>query len=398
MHQGGRGSPPRDPWPGQLPDPRFESLKGIRAMREQFPVAAEYAYFNHAAIAPLPKRTAEAMRAQVSDAMRHGVHGFARWTEECAALRRAAAKMLGCGPDEIGIMKNTSEGLSAVANGVAWRRGDVVVGLESDFPANYVPWRALCDRRGVRFRSLRLRNGSLDLDDLDRACRGARLAALSYVHYLTGFRWDLAAVGEICRRRGCLLVLDAVQGMGAFPIDVKRCGVHALAASGHKWLLGPEGSAVFFVDRHFMPELTPSELGWASLAGFEEYRSDGDLRPDASRFECGTLNAVGCAGLRTSIELLNGVGVTVTSESIHAVVERLADAAAAKGYELAAARRRATGSGIVSLRKEGIDSGATVRKLLESRVSVADRHGWIRFAPHFYNTTDEVDRLAELLP
>ena len=370
----------------------------IHAIREQFPVAAEYAYFNHAAISPLPKRTADAMRAQVQDAMRHGVHGFGRWTEEYAALRKAAAEMLGCGSDEIAFTKNTSEGLSAVANGLDWRPGDVIVGLESDFPANYVPWRALAGRRGVRFRSLELRNGAIELDDLDRACRGARLAALSFVHFLTGFRWDLEAVGEICRRRGCLLALDAVQGMGAFPIDVRRCGVHALSASAHKWLLGPEGAAVFFVDREFMQELTPSELGWASLVGFEEYRSDGDLHPDASRFECGTLNSVGCAGLRTSIELLNEVGATVTSAAIHGVVERLVSAAMAKGYELAAARRPATGSGIISLRKQGTDSGATVRKLLESRVSVAERLGWIRVAPHFYNTVNEADRFAELLP
>ena len=368
------------------------------AIREQFPVAAEYAYFNHAAIAPLPRRTADAMQAQVSDAMQHGVHGFGRWTEEYAALRRATGEMLGCAADEIAITKNTSEGLSAVANGLDWRTGDTIVGLESDFPANYVPWRALADRQGVRFRSLELRNGVLELDDLDRACRGARLAALSYVHFLTGFRWDLEAVGEICRRRGCLLVLDAVQGMGAFPIDVRRCGIHALSASGHKWLLGPEGVAVFFVDREFMQELTPSELGWASLVGFEEYRSDGDLHPDASRFECGTLNSAGCAGLRTSIELLNAVGPTTTSASIHAVIERLVDSATAKGYEFAAARQRATGSGIVSLRKRGTDSGATVRDLLKSRVSVAERLGWIRVAPHFYNTAGEADKMAELLP
>lgn len=369
-----------------------------RAIREQFPVAAEYAYFNHAAISPLPKRTADAMQAQVSDAMRHGVHGFRRWTQEYAALRRATAQMLGCSAAEIAITKNTSEGLSAIANGLDWRPGDTIVGLESDFPANYVPWRALAERQGVRFRSLELRNGALELHDLDRACRGARLAALSYVHFLTGFRWDLAAVGEICRRRRCLLVLDAVQGMGAFPIDVRRCGVHALSASGHKWLLGPEGVAVFFVDRDFMQELTPSEIGWASLVGFEEYRSDGGLHPDASRFECGTLNSAGCAGLRTSIELLNDFGAAATSASIHGVIERLIRSATAKGYELATARQRATGSGIISLRKQGTDSGATVRQLLESRVSVAERLGWIRVAPHFYNTSDEADLMAALLP
>lgn len=361
-------------------------------------MTAEYAYFNHAAIAPLPARTAEAMRTQIRDTMRHGVHGFEGSTRHYAAVRSAAARMLGCGPHEIAITKNTSEGLSAIATGLDWHRGDVIVGLASDFPANYVPWRMLAEERGVRFRTLEMRNGALELEDLDQACRGARLAALSHVHFLTGYRWDLEAVGEICRRRGCLLVLDAVQGMGAFPIDVKQCGVHALSASAHKWLLGPEGIAVFFVDHDVLPRLTPSEVGWASLEGFEQYRSDGNLHPDASRFECGTLNSVGCAGLRTSLDLLNEVGTDSTSASIHALVERLLDSALSKGYRLATPRSRSAGSGIVALRKPGGDSGAIVRGLLSSRVSVAERFGWVRVAPHFYTPVDDVDRLASLLP
>lgn len=366
--------------------------------REQFPVADEYCYFNHASIAPLPRVAAEAMQAQVDDVLRHGVHGFRRWMEDCAGLRRAAAAMLGCTPAEIAITKNTSEGLAAVANGVDWRPGDIVVGVAADFPANYLPWEVLRARRGVRFRSLELRNGALDLDELDRACTGARLAALSYVHFVTGFRWDLAAVGEICRRRGCRLVVDAVQGLGVFPVDVKACGVHALAASGHKWLLGPEGCAVFYIDRDWMPEVEPMEFGWTNVTGCEAYRSDGGLRPDAGRFECGTLNSAGCAGLRASLEMLNRLGAEAASHAVHALAERVLGGACAKGYRAAAPRNRSNGSGIVALRKPGVDATATVAMLLERRVSVGARLGWIRVAPHAYNTCEEVERLLELLP
>ena len=366
--------------------------------REQFPVCSRYAYFNHAAIAPLPRVSADAMRAQVTDSAQHGVHGFQRWSEDHAGLRRATAEMLGCDAAEIAISKNTSAGLCAVANGLDWRPGDVVVGLESDFPANLVPWRELGPRSGVRFRSLQLRDGELDLEELDRACKGARLAALSYVHFLTGFRWNLEAAGEICRRRGCLLVLDAVQGLGAFPIDVRAAGVHALSASGHKWLLGPEGVAVLFIDREFMDQLPPTELGWASLQGFEEYRCDGALHPDARRFECGTLNSAGCAGLRASVEMLNRVGTPATEAAIHALAERLVKGAGAKGYEFAAPRRRESGSGIVSMKKPGADPAAVTAMLLANGVSVSERLGWIRAAPHFYNTAEELDRLVRLLP
>ena len=367
------------------------------AHREEFPVTASYAYLNHAAIAPLPRRTSAAMRAQLDDAERHGVHAYGRWVEDHEGLRRAAAAMLGCDAVEIAIAKNTSEGLCAVANGLNWRPGDVVVGLDTDFPANYVPWRELHARRGVRFRSLRLRRGRLELDALDQACKGARLAALSHVHFLTGFRWDLRAAGEICRRRGCALVVDAVQGMGAFPISVKEAGIHALSASGHKWLLGPEGCGVMYLDADWMSEVQPVEFGWASLEGFEQYRSDGRLQPGARRFECGTLNSVGCAGLRASVEALNEIGAGATSSAIHALAERLIEGALAKGYEAAARRAREDGSGIVSLRRRGLDSGSVVRRLLERRVSVAERMGWIRVAPHFYNTADEIDRLVDLL-
>ena len=368
------------------------------AIRDQFPIAESYAYFNHAAISPPPRCAAEAMQRQVEDATLQGIHAFSGWVREYELLRCAAARMLRCDADEIAITKNTSEGLSAVANGIDWRPGDTIVGLDSDFPANYVPWRELQARRGVRFRSLRLRNGALDLEELDQACRGARLAALSYVHFLTGFRWNLRAVGEICRRRDCLLVVDAVQGMGAFEIDVKACGIHALSAGAHKWLLGPEGCAIFYVDRSWMPSVQPVEFGWASLEGFESYRSDGGLQPGARRFECGTLNTVGCVGLRASIELLNEIGPNAGSTAIHALAERLLDGARGRGYEPAAERDRENGSGIVSLRKPGVDPAKAVLDLREERVSTAERMGWMRVAPHVYNSDAEIDRLVELLP
>ncbi len=373
-------------------------MTNLSTVREQFPVTENYVYFNHAAVSPLPKLAAQAMQAQVAGVAANGVHEFPRWSGDYRGLRAAAAAMIRCAPDEIAITKNTSEGLSAVANGLDWKPGDVVVCLEEDFPANFLPWRELQTRRGVRLRKLELADGALDLDRIDEACAGARLLALSYVHFLTGFRLDLQAAGEICRRRRCLFVVDAVQGMGAFPIDVKQAGIHALSASAHKWLLGPEGCAVFYIDRDFMDDVEPMEFGWTNTQGFEDYRLDGGLRSDAGRYECGTLNSAGCAGMRASLEFLNAIGSAAAAAHIHALVEQLLAGAAHKGYAPAAERSRATGSGIVSLRKAGVDSGQTVKMLYENRISAALRMGRIRVAPHVYNTNGEVDRLLELLP
>ena len=373
-------------------------MTNLSALREQFPVTENYVYLNHAAVSPLPKLTAEAMQAQVAGVAANGVHKFPRWLRDYRGLRKAAAEMIRCAPEEIAITKNTSEGLSIVANGLDWKPGDVVVCLEDDFPANFLPWRELQSRRGVRLRGLKLDAGALDLNRIDEACAGARLLALSYVHFLTGFRLDLRAVGEICRRRRCLFVVDAVQGMGPFPIDVKQAGIHALSASAHKWLLGPEGCAVFHIDRDFMADVEPMEFGWTNTQGFEDYCRDRVLRADAGRYECGTLNSVGCAGMRASIEFLNAIGPAAASARIHALVERLLAGARQKGYAPAAERSRATGSGIVSLSKTGVDSGETVKMLNKNRISTALRMGRIRVAPHVYNTSGEIDRLLELLP
>lgn len=370
----------------------------IPKMRKQFPITDNYGYFNHAAVSPLPLCTAEAMNSQLARVMSHGVHGVPHWQEDYQGLRDATAAMIHSAASEIAITKNTSEGLAAIANGIDWKQGDVIVGLEDDFPANYLPWRELQERHGVHFRSLSLRNGLLDLNELDSACNGARIAALSYVHYITGFRWDLDAVGEICERRGCRLVLDAVQGLGVFPVNVKHSKIHALSASGHKWLLGPEGCAILYVDSNWVNELKPMEFGWTNIEGFETQRTDGKVRPDAGRFECGTLNSVGCAGLRTSMEFLNKIGQEESTCIIHSLSEYLRMRTSEKGYSTAAWGKRVNCSGITAIRKDGVDSGSVVEMLFQNHFSTSHRRGFIRIAPHIYNTTEEIDQLIELLP
>jgi selenocysteine lyase/cysteine desulfurase len=368
----------------------------LAAYLDEFPVRDRFIYLNHAATGPLPRRSAEAMQRMATDQMEAGGCNWTGSLEAVAGLRRAAAQLIGASASEIAVTKNTSEGLSFVANGLDWRPGDVVVAVKGEFPANYFPWSRL-ERRGVKLRWLELRDGSIDLEELDRSCQGARLLALSFVQYLSGFRLDLDAAGEICKRRGCLFVVDAVQGLGPFAVDVKRSGIHALSASGHKWLLGPEGSAFFYIDHELMPQVEPLEFGWTNVRGFPKHSTEEDLRPDAGRYECGTLNTIGCFGLRASIELFLEAGVEAISERVLDVTDRVADHVVNRGFELAAPRNRSTGSGIVSFRKEGIDAEAVRQRLIGHHVSVSARKGYIRAAPHFYNSETEIERFLALL-
>ncbi len=364
---------------------------------DEFPVRERFVYLNHASTGPLPRRSARAIQEFADDQMLHGSTGYARWIAEYDHIRRSAANLIGAAPDEIALTKNTSEGLSFIANGLDWKPGDVCVAVRGEFPANIFPWARL-ERRGVELRWLELHDGAIDLDELDRACQGARLLAVSFVQYLSGFRLDLDQVGEICRRRDCLLVVDAVQGLGAFPVDVKRSGVHALTASGHKWLLGPEGAAFCYFSRELIPHVEPVEMGWTNVVGFPQYSAEDELRPDAGRYECGTLNTVGCFGLRASLDLFLEVGQPTIEDRIHALAERTLEGARSLGYEPIRERDRASGSGIVTVRKAGVDSGKTAAALAKQKISIAARHGWLRISPHFYNEPEDVDRLLEALP
>ena len=334
------------------------------------------------------------MRWLASDAMEYGSLHYDQWLETYEGLRAAAARLIGADRGEIALAKNTSEGIATIAMGLNWRAGDKVVAFREEFPANYYPWKIL-EQTGVNVEWL----SCLDpLDRIDQACRGARLLAISFVQYLSGHRVDMQAIGEICHRRGCAFLVDAIQGMGAFPIDVRRAHIDALAADGHKWMLGPEGCAILFVSREFQDSVRPIEFGWTNVAGYNDYSSrDMTLRPDAGRYECGTLNTIGCYGLRASIEFLLEVGIQAVASAVQRLGDLIAEGVQARGHEVLATRTPASGAGIVSFRKAGVEATEIVRKLRAAGVTAASRQGWVRVSPHFYITPDDIGSVLEVL-
>jgi len=362
---------------------------------DEFPVREHLVYLNHAAVAPLCRPAAEAMKKLADDALQFGCLHYDRWTAAYDGVRVAAAGLIGADRSEIAIVKNTSEGIATVAMGLDWKPGDRVVGFREEFPANYFPWTRL-EERGVLVTWLSAQD---PLDRLDEACRGARLLSISFVQYLTGYRAPLSAIGEICRRNRCIFMVDAIQGLGAFPVDVKAARIDALAADGHKWLLGPEGCGLLYVDRALQEKVSPIEMGWYNVARYADYAAhDPTLKPNAGRYECGTLNTIGCYGLRAAIEFLLEVGIERINPVVTMIADRIARGVESKGYELAAVRTPETGSGIVSFRKPGVDAREVVRKLEAQRVMTAPRGGWVRTSPHFYVSPEEIDRMLELLP
>jgi selenocysteine lyase/cysteine desulfurase len=363
--------------------------------RDEFPVTRELIYLNHAAVAPLCRRSSEAMKHLAEDACRFGSFHYEEWMETYSGLRRAAARLIHASPEEIALVKNTSEGIATVAMGLNWREGDRVVAFKEEFPANYYPWLRLA-RHGVQVTWLSIED---PMETIAQAIPGARLLAISYVNYLSGYRVDLKTIGDLCHEHGCFFMVDAIQGMGAFPIDVEACHIDALAADGHKWMLGPEGNGVLYIRRQWLDSIEPVEFGWANTANHADYSSrDMTPRADAGRYECGTLNTIGCFGQRASLDFLLEVGIPNIAAAVMQVADLLDEGVRAKGYEVMVKRTPETAAGIVSFRHPAIDGRKIVSDLKRNRILAAPRQGWVRMSPHFYISPADIQQVLELLP
>ncbi len=363
--------------------------------RDQFPVTERLIYLNHAAVTPLCRPAAEAIKALADDACLYGSSHYSDWLDSYDGLRRAAARLINASPDEIALVKNTSEGIAIVATGLSWKAGDRVIAFLEEFPANYYPWQRL-EKHGVEITWLSIYS---PLEVIAAAIPGAKLLAISFVNYLSGYRVDLEAIGQLCHQNECFFFVDAIQGMGVLPIDVEQCHIDALAADGHKWMLGPEGHGVLYVRRERLDEIEPIEFGWTNPAGFNDYASrDMTLRPSAARYECGTLNTVGCFGHLAALELLLEVGVDHIAPAVLSLAEQIERGVRAQGYEVMVERTTETSSGIVSFRHPETDSRQIVSLLKQNGISAAPRQGWVRTSPHFYISPDNIDVLLRTLP
>jgi selenocysteine lyase/cysteine desulfurase len=356
--------------------------------RDEFPVTKNLIYLNHAAVAPLCRRSAEAMQWFAQDALDYGSLHYSDWMATYEGLRDSAARLVNASPREIALVKNTSEGIAMIATGLQNEPGDRIVAFREEFPANLFPWKKL-ECAGVDVTWLSIHD---DLERIEEATRGAKALAISYVNYLSGYRVNLNAIGEICRRNDCFFFVDAIQGMGAFPIDVEAAKIDALSADGHKWMLGPEGCGVLYVRRERQIQIEPIQIGWTNFAHYADYASrDMTYRSDAGRYESGTLNTIGCYGLRASLDLLLEVGIDEISCRVQTLATQLAEEAQCMGFVLYCQRDDQNGSGIVTIRKDGVDSVMLVRKLKDSGIIAAPRQGWVRFAPHFYQSADDIE-------
>ena len=367
-------------------------------MHPEFDLAPDIRYLNHAAVAPWPRRAVAAVTRFAEENGRRGAAGYPAWLATERRLRERLADLLGApSPDDIALVKNTSEGLSILAQGLDWRPGDNVVGIAQEFPSNRIPWEALREQ-GVEYRTLDLYSlaaGVTATPDFETALEGlcddrTRAMAISSVQYARGERLDLERLAAVCHRRGILLFVDAIQSLGALPMDLSRIPADAMVADGHKWLLGPEGIAVLYVAPALRPWVRLRQFGWHMGAHPGDYdRHDWAPSPTATRFEPGSPNLLGIHALEASLSLLQEVGLDKVATAIEQRINRLIDLLDQAGFEILTPRASTRRAGILTFRipDARFEPTALWRALLARGLVCAPRGGGIRFSPHFY--TDE---------
>jgi selenocysteine lyase/cysteine desulfurase len=365
--------------------------------RRQMPAAEEWAYFDHAAVAPIPAAAASALVEWTDDIARHGGAAWLKWKARREALRTRAAELIGAAPEEIGLVRSTTEGINIVAEGYPWQAGDNVVTLADEFPSNLYPWMNQA-HRGVETRRVPTDAGRVDLDRLAAACDArTRIVSISWVGYASGWRNDVAKVAELAHRAGTLFFLDAIQGLGAFPLDVRQAGVDFLAADGHKWLLGPEGAGLFFIRREHLDRLHPIGVGWHSVKQGSDYtRIELTLKDSAERFEGGSANMAGFAALEASVRTLMDLDVAAIEQRILEITDLACERLLSAGANVSSHRREtAHNSGIILFDWPGEDPLAVKRRLLDRKVLVSSRAGKLRISPHAYGNAADIDRLID---
>jgi cysteine desulfurase/selenocysteine lyase len=374
-----------------------------RLRREAFPVCEGSIFLAHAAVTALPRVVGEAMAGYAMDSCRQQQE-FGAVLRDIRATRELAARLIGARWEEIALLGPTSLGLSLFANGIDWRSGDELVCYGDDYPANVYPWIEL-ERRGVVVRRLRtpapgeVTPGLVEEALTDRT----RLVALASCHFFSGYRLDVEAIGALLRGRGILFALDAIQTLGAFPLDVARANVDLLSADAHKWLLGPMAMGIVYVaERHFQT-VRPTLLGAWNVHSPRVLAQDSvEFVPTARRYEPGVLNTSGVYGMKAALELLLGEGIDRIAARLLGLKALLLRELGGLGFEPVGPLTGANASGITAVWHPRREASALFQALEAHGVVASLRHDrsgreYLRFSPHFYNTPEELSRVAEIL-
>jgi len=375
-------------------------VSAFQQICDDFPVKRQFVYLNNASIGALSKKVVGAVTRFLEDVQDNGRLHYPDWCRYAdTTIKERVGVLIGADKSEIAFVKNTTEGILIVANGLDWRPGDNVIIADIEYPSNVYCWMNLA-RRGVSIKWVKARAGRILLEDIDALIdRQTRLVSLSAVQFSNGFRLNLERLGVLCQSRGVLLHLDAIQWIGALPLDLRRCHVDFLSFGGHKWLLAPIGTGIFYCRKESMHHIHPHNVGYHSVDKSEDHMDyDLTFRPNAGRFEEALVNFPGIWGLEAAVELHLALGPTNEERYILGLNALAKRGLEAKGYEIVSPQGEGEASGVLSFRHPTLQAERIADKLQAAKINLAIRGGNLRISPSVYNDEAEIGRLLEALP
>ena len=352
-------------------------------------------YLNHAAVAPLSDAVRSAMEEYLDQRNRTHVENFELAVPVIEQCREKVQKLINAPHlHDTAFTGNTSDGISLVASGLSWKKGDEVLLNTMEFPSNVQPWRAL-EPMGVKLNFVQVTNGTITAEQIEKHInKNTRIVAISAVQFMNGFLADLEAIGKLCREKEIFFVVDAIQALGQIPIDVQKNNIDALATGGHKWLMSPIGTGFLYLSDRLRHKLNPVRTGWFSVeVPWDLLNYDQPFLDNTMRFEAGSPNMIGLAGMNASLNSLLGIGV----ERIQTHLRNLTDLFTQKvfsdsTYELYSPAENKYRSGIVTFKPlKGVDGEKVINELKREKLVISYREGYFRISPHFYSTQSEIE-------
>ncbi len=367
---------------------------------EEFHLRNGLIYLNHAGVSPWPKQTSEAVKCFAEENRLQGARDYTTWLEIESRLRKQFQTLINArSSDDIALLKNTSEAISVVAYGLEWKTGDNIVSGNQEFPSNRIAWESLAPL-GVEFREADLNSASSPEDALfSLVDRRTRLITISSVQYASGLRMDLAPVGAFCKKQGILFCVDAIQSLGAIQFNVQEVQPDFVMADGHKWMLGPEGLALFYCHPDARDRLRLTQYGWHMIEEAGDFeRKQWHIARTSRRFECGSPNMMGIHALNASLSLLLELGMKHVEKKVLENNTHLIEMVRSmKPLELITPFHSGRYAGIVTFRCHNVDQTRLYQYLSHHGVICSRRAGGIRFSPHFYTPHEQIDQAIDLV-
>ena len=370
------------------------------SVRKEFPIKRNRVYLNNASIAPMSNPVIAAVDSFMADVRDNGRNNYPQWCRHADdTIKDRIATLIGADKSEIAFIKNTTEGILIVANGIDWRPGDNVIIADIEYPSNVYCWMNL-KRRGVRIRWIKCRNGRFTADDVAALMDSqTRLVSLSAVQFINGFRFDLETVGEMCHARGIMLNLDGIQLLGALHLDVSRCHIDFLSAGGHKWLMAPIGTGIFYCRQSSLEHLHPANVGYHSVDKSEDdIDYDFTFKPHAGRFEEALVNFPGIWGLEAAVDIIMRLGTARIEQHIRKLTRLAYEGLRSRNYQIVSSFKTKERSGILCFKHPSLPARQIWERLQAAKVDLAVRGSALRMSPAYYNHEDEVHAMLAALP